>query len=892
MKGQSSFPLRRDLGSQLLFLYLAFVGLFVLVAILFVFFAQQRLKDDVSAANLALAQAIAQETNTAMGNTLLTVRQLADYPAVQTAVSTKMSPIFQAVMAGRDDINLTYRLDGQGIMLFHYPVGPESTVGKDFSFRDYFQRAALTHDPLVSQGRISPTTNEPVATAVMPLWNAADQFIGLVGTNLKLQFLSDTLTSIAQQYGEEAQFRLFIIDHAGQTIGHSDPDQLLEDAHILLPAVTTAVLDEQSGTIISDDPAGQPHLYSYVPIPDVGWGVIVEQPTAVAFATIRAFQRGLAISIIVLLVLGILFWLTLSRRVIRPLERLAYFSQEIALGDDLSVDHHRVALATLIERPDQMGLLTRGLTQMQQAIEMRFDEVDTLLDTSAAVVSTLDQETVLNRILEQTERLLAVSMSAIFALDEQQGIFRVYASHGLPDWYTEKATVRPDEPSSVTMRAIHSGEPIQISDTETNPSFKRHRERARMAGYQSVLAVPLAAQYTSPAALLVFRPDSHVFSHREISLLTSFVNHATMAIENAALYAHSDMRLKEETRRLQALIQSMQDGLVLEDLEGRVLYANRSMAEWSGLPLAETTGVSVDVLMAGLLTHAHDRPAVEAQIAHMVNESGDRHIQFLLDFPEFPRYLRLILFDVTDPDGTPIGRGRIVHDITQRYEVDRMKSSLISTVSHELRTPLAAIKGYASTLLADDVEWDEESKQEFLGIISDEADHLSQLVTDLLDMSRIEAGNVNVQQMACVLSELIEQAQQYAHPSPGEYLHVDLPPALPTLFVDPQRMVVVLRNLIENAVKYGGEEKPIWITAVVNPDQVIVKVRDQGPGIPQTQTQQAFDSFHRIDSGLTRQTTGAGLGLAISRGFVRAHGGNIWIEPTEEGLCVAFSIPL
>ncbi len=891
-KEQLSFPLRRDLGSQLLFLYLAFVGLFVLVAMLFVSYAQQRLKDDVSASNLALAQAIAQETNTAMGNTLLTVQQLADYEAVQTAVPSQMSPIFQAVMAGRDDINLTYRLDGDGVMLFHYPDSPESTVGKDFSFRDYFQRAALTHKPLVSLGRISPTTNEAVATAVMPIWSEENEFLGLVGTNLKLQFLSDTLTSIVQQYGKEAEFQLFIIDHAGQTIGHSDPAQLLEDTHISLPEVTTAVLHANSGTITSDSPDGHPHLYSYVPIPDVGWGVIVEQPTAVAFATIQAFQRGLAISTTILLASGMLFWLILSRRIIRPLERLANFSQEIALGDDLPVEHHRAALATLIERPDQMGLLTRALTQMQQAIETRFDEISTLLDTSAAVVSTLDQETVLSRILEQTERLLDVPMSAIFALDEQQGIFRVYASHGLPHWYTENATIHPDETSSVTMRAIHSGQPIQISNTKTNPSFGRHRERARVAGYQSVLAVPLAAQYSSPAALLVFRPDVHKFSHREISLLTSFANHATMAIENAALYTHSDMRFQEETRRLQALIQSMQDGLILEDLEGNVLYANRSMAEWSDLPLAETTGVSVDLLMERLLTHAQERPAVEAKIARLLNESGNRRIQFLLNFPDFPRYLRLILFDVTDPDGTPIGRGRIVQDITQRYEVDRMKSSLISTVSHELRTPLAAIKGYASTLLADDVEWDEASKHEFLSIISDETDHLSQLVTDLLDMSRIEAGNLNVQQMACDLSELIQQAQQHAYPSPGTYLRVNLPPSLPMLFVDPQRMIVVLRNLIENAVKYGGEGKPIRITAVVQSDQIIIKIRDQGPGIPQEQMQQAFDSFHRIDNSMTRQTTGAGLGLAISRGFVRAHGGNIWIEPTEKGLCVAFSLPI
>lgn len=889
---QTSFPLRRDLGSQLLILSLIFVSLLVLVAIAFDLFARQRLQNEVSVANLALAQAIAQETNAMMDNALLTVADLATYPVVQEANSGGMALLFQAMMVGRNDINLTYRLDETGTMLFHYPSEPESTVGDDFSFRDYFQRALTSHQPLVSRGRISPTTNEPVATAVMPLWNEQNQFLGLVGTNMRLQSLSDTLARIASQYGDQAQYELFIVDHTGQMLAHSDAEQLLQDATKRLPEVITAVLAAESGTFIADGATGASYLYSYVPIPDVGWGVVVGQPTAIAFATLNAFQQGLLLTIIVLLGLGLLFWLTLSRRVIQPLERLAAFSQEVELSDNFSAEQHSEALMQLTERPDQMGLLTRSLTRMQQAIASRLNEVSTLLDTSTAVVSSLDRQTVLNRILEQAERLLNVPMSAIFALDEEQGIFRVYASRGLPDWYTEQATINPDEPGSVTMRAIHSGEPIQISDTETNPSFKRHRQRARSAGYRSVLAIPLSAQYTQPAALLVFRTDVHEFSGREINLLTNFANHATMAIENAALYARSDTRLQEETRRLQALIQSMQDGLVLEDLNGNVLYANRSMGEWVDCPREELLGLSVTALMDKLLTYARDKTAVNEQIRQVLAKSGERRVQFPLDLPDRQRHARLILFDVTDSDGIPIGRGRIVQDITQRYELDLMKSSLISTVSHELRTPLAAIKGYASTLLADDVEWDKASQQQFLGIISDETDHLSQLVTDLLDMSRLEAGNLSIQQMSYHVHDLITQAARHAYPSPGDCLQIDLPPDLPPVLVDPPRIITVFRNLIENGVKYGGENKPIVITAVIETRQLIVKIQDQGMGISAEQAKDVFTRFYRIDNTLTHQVTGAGLGLTISRRFVQAHGGDIWIEPTNIGLCVAFSLPL
>jgi signal transduction histidine kinase len=221
-----------------------------------------------------------------------------------------------------------------------------------------------------------------------------------------------------------------------------------------------------------------------------------------------------------------------------------------------------------------------------------------------------------------------------------------------------------------------------------------------------------------------------------------------------------------------------------------------------------------------------------------------------------------------------------------------MKSSLISTVSHELRTPLAAIKGYASTLLAEDVEWDRQSQREFLTVISDETDHLSELVNDLLDMSRIEAGNLEVRRQTCDLRELVEQAAQRAHPQPGENLHMLLPENLPTLIADPQRIEVVLRNLIENAAKYSNGNGPITVRARWDESEIIVCVEDEGPGIPSEHSEHIFDSFYRVEDGLTRTQAGAGLGLAIAQGFVRAHGGEIWIEPRTSGTAVAFSLPL
>jgi PAS domain S-box-containing protein len=873
-----------------------FLGPVVVASLVFDRLASQRIESDVKAADLALARAIAQETNTALDYALQSVENLATYPAVISADKAGMEVLFSTLMNARPDVNLVYRLDTRGIMVYHYPTGPGSTVGTDFSFRDYYKQAQSAHHPFLSLGRISPTTGQPVATAVMPLWDSQGNFLGLVATNIKMQSLSNTLASIVAEHHPEEHFNVAIIDASGKVIAYPDAAFPLTMVSLDLPDVTQAVLSGASGNRVLTDKDGNQSLFSYVPIPSAGWGVVVSRPAATAFATSQAVHQGALFTVAVLMIVGIFFWLALSRLVLQPVERLAAFSRKIGLDEEVP-ESQRSQLTALSERPDQIGHLIRSLTRMEKAIQARLQELSTLLETSAAVVSTLDSQMVLDRILEQVERLMDIKMCAILALDEKRGVFRVKTSRGLSQRYSEQLSISPTEPLSVTMRAIRGGEPIQISDTETDPAFAVSRPRARSEGYRSVLAVPLNAKHTPPSALLVYRPDPHVFTHREISLLTSFANHAAMAIENAALYARSDLRLSEQTRRLEALIQSLQDGLVLEDLQGTVLYANRRIGELLDLTPEEIVGTPGDQLLDRLLSKgtggdeeqgAKMRQAVEEALAGR----GPRRVELVVTVNRQTRYLGLRVFDVTGPDGTPIGRGQILRDITRDREIDRMKSSLISTVSHELRTPLAAIKGYVTTLLAEDVVWDNQTQHEFLDIISNEADRLSKLVNDLLDMSRIESGNLDVNRAECSLGDLLQRAAQRAHLSPLDRLAVSLPSDLPQLYVDPQRIEAVLRNLIENAAKYSGDNSPIVISAGVEGQSLVVRVRDEGPGIPPEFSERIFESFYRLENGLNRPSPGAGLGLAICQGFISAHGGEIWLEPQTKGACIAFSLPM
>ncbi|MCP4140830.1 MAG: GAF domain-containing protein [Chloroflexi bacterium] len=879
----------KDLGMQLLFLYLLIIIPALIVLFGFDQLAGRKIRENVKASDLSLARAIALETNLSISKSMQAVEGLSQHSGVLSANTAEMEDVFSVFLQTRPDANLIYRLDESGVMLYHYPIGENPTIGNDFSFRNYYQNALLSKEALVSKGRISPTTNQAVATTVMPIWDD-DDFLGVVATNIKLASLSKTLNEIISTYNPEEGFEIVILDSKAQIIAYPDADFLLQNAKSLLPQVYAPSLAGENGTLIANNDKDEERLYTYAPIPSAGWSVIVSRPTETAFATQIAIHRIAIIVAITFALIGFFIWILLARHVVNPIERLASLSRSIGSTQGVSKEERKKVRALSI-RPDQIGYLIRSILRMEESIAKRINEQETLLETSKAVVSTLDPEIVLDRILQQVQKLFDVNMCAIVALDEEQNNFRIRASRGLSKRYAVHIAIQPTDPNSITMRALRSKEPIQISDTKKDPSFTARLPRAEAEGYRSILAVPLTTQHAPPAALLVFRPDPHLFTFAEIQLLANFANHVAMAIENATLYARSDMRLQEQTRRIEALVHSLSDGLILSTLSGNVVYANRRVGELADLSPEELHHTSTNSVIDRLLVNTPDRKRIRQEIDNALKNEKEKGVEIPLELNNRKIYLRLQIFDVTDTKKKPIGRGLIFRDFTTDREVDRMKSSLIATVSHELRTPLAAIKGYATTLLAEDVEWDSASQRDFLSIISAETDRLSDLVSSLLDLSRIESGNITISRIECPVEELIQRASKSSGLQESNKLKITLTPNLPTLFADPQRLETILRNLLENAIKYAGEDAAIQVKVSNSEGIFTFCIKDNGPGIPSEESEHIFQSFYRLDASLTRVVSGAGLGLAICQGLVRAHGGEIWSEPQPEGACIVFSIP-
>ena len=226
-----------------------------------------------------------------------------------------------------------------------------------------------------------------------------------------------------------------------------------------------------------------------------------------------------------------------------------------------------------------------------------------------------------------------------------------------------------------------------------------------------------------------------------------------------------------------------------------------------------------------------------------------------------------------------------VQDMTPLEELERLRAEFLGMVSHELRTPLTTIKGSAATVLGAPSAVDTAEMLQFFRIIDEQADHMRGLIGDLLDVTRIEAGTLSVAPEPTDLAALVDEAREaFLRGGARNSVEVDLAPDLPRIGADRQRLAQVLNNLFSNASKYSPDWSAIGVSASVQDTYVAISVSDEGRGVSAEGLPHLFRKFSRIDSDdLDRRIGGEGLGLAICKGIVEAHGGRIWAESEGPG---------
>jgi PAS domain S-box-containing protein len=235
----------------------------------------------------------------------------------------------------------------------------------------------------------------------------------------------------------------------------------------------------------------------------------------------------------------------------------------------------------------------------------------------------------------------------------------------------------------------------------------------------------------------------------------------------------------------------------------------------------------------------------------------------------------------------------VARDITRRKRIDMAKSEVISAVAHELRSPLTSVKGFTSTLLHRWDRFDDETKKHLLLTIESDADRVTRLIGELLDVSRIEAGRLELRRYPIDITEIAQKVTGRLAPHASNHqLSMTFPPDFPAVYGDPDKLEQVLTNLVENATKHTDAGQ-IHVTGIVEDSRVRISVADEGEGIPKEHRLAVFGKFFRRNSGRAGSPSGTGLGLFISKGLVEAHGGRIWVDVGDSGGAIfTFTLPV
>ncbi len=509
--------------------------------------------------------------------------------------------------------------------------------------------------------------------------------------------------------------------------------------------------------------------------------------------------------------------------------------------------------------------LSARLMESQSYAESRLAQLEALSAVARTFVSSLDTNRLLADFVRQLAAVVPLTHAAVFLYDEAG--FSLQPAYLMPPG--AELPLRPDEVPEV-MRALRQGDLVQIFDRQTTP--EPTVQFLRQWGIKSGLAVPLVSRQQPVGVLLVGHAQADLtISTEEAQLITSLASFAAAAVDNLRLYE----QLSQKSRQLAAIVRDIGDGVIVADAELRLLLVNPAARAIFGLevpppedqPLAEVipSPELADLCRSALAS------AGEPQMAELhVRQVGGREHTY-----------QALATAVGHENGTPWGVVTVMRDITAQKELERMKSNFLSVISHELRTPLHSIGGFVDVILMGKTGPINELQRDFLETVKEQAQHLYQLIEDLLEFNRLESGQFQLSLTPVEIGTLLKEVTESMFPVADERrIHLVNTVAVPTATVegDRKRLRQVFTNLIDNALKFTPAGGSVTVSAETTPNAVVVRVRDTGIGIPKEEQERIFERFYQVDSGLTREHRGTGLGLAIAKHIIEQHGGRIWVE--------------
>jgi len=331
----------------------------------------------------------------------------------------------------------------------------------------------------------------------------------------------------------------------------------------------------------------------------------------------------------------------------------------------------------------------------------------------------------------------------------------------------------------------------------------------------------------------------------------------------------ADQTIAQLNRRNELILNAAGDGIVGTDRAGRTIFVNPAAARLLGYRPHELIGEPSPL-------EGPVQAALDGVIRHVADEEFTHR-----DGTRFP--VEYISTPIRE-QGVIVGAVVTFKDITERQAIERMKSEFVATVSHELRTPLTSIRGSLGLLAGGVLGPLSPNGERMLTIAVNNTDRLIRLINDILDIERLESGQVGLERRICDLSEILEQALDGVRGVAQQAgVHLEVSATSARLDADPDRVIQALTNLLGNAIKFSPHGSTVWLRIARLNDDLLFSVHDEGRGIPPDQIVSIFERFSQVDASDAREKNGTGLGLAICRSIVQQHGGSIWAESDGEG---------
>lgn len=551
---------------------------------------------------------------------------------------------------------------------------------------------------------------------------------------------------------------------------------------------------------------------------------------------------------------------------------------------------------------------TEALEHILQELRQERDRVDTLYHIARQLSTSLDLDRVLNEALHLLARAIPITQGSILLITPGTdhlvyraalGRRRPLPRGGKQTKYKIGVGLAGHVLETRQSKIVHN----LLEDDSWIPDDKELVHR-------SVLAVPLITSYEALGVLMLFHTQPNHFTNDHLSMVTAAAPMIATAISNADLYTLITQQservgillrsVQAEAIKNEAIVEGITDGVLVVDADDSIQLVNPAAARILGVPQEELQDRKLDTILAEMTSPVDQQLAqklyqvVTTQQANLP-EQGETFVE-RITVEDKTIIASLTSISLTSNPKTPSSILIVLRDISQEAELDRIKNEFISTVSHELRTPMTSIKGYIDLLVTNKVGSLTDMQRKFLQIIKSNADRLSALVNDILDISRLDAGRVKLEQQSINLDTVIRSvAASFNHQLEEKNLslRLDISDNLPLAYADPDRVTQVLVNLIGNATKYSRPNDSITITVEVVDQYFQIKVRDTGLGISEEDQKRVFDRFFRAERDANSLVDGTGLGLPIAKMFVEMMGGTIWVESElGKGSTFSFTLPL